>query len=98
MFVTEQNYSARLRKVDDAELRRLIVVMYAPAESHLHAFGVLPKLGDTVRVISEAPPNHLRAHRKEQRTYLTRLTRLRLLVITSRTVLHMQKEPNVAGS
>src|SRR5580698_1993477 len=60
MFLTEQDNSARLRKFDDAELRRLIVVIYARAESLLHAFGVLHELGDTVRVMSEVDPIHLK--------------------------------------
>ncbi|MEK6315244.1 MAG: hypothetical protein V4807_12565 [Burkholderia gladioli] len=74
VFVIYPNNSARLGKVDDAELRRLIVDVYAQAESLLHAFRVLHKLGDTVRVMGEAEPNHLSAYQKEQRAYLARLT------------------------
>ena len=75
VFVIYPNNSARLGKVDDGDLRRLIVDVYARADSLLHGFRVLHELGDTVRVMSEADPNHLSVYQKEQRTYLMRLTR-----------------------
>lgn len=74
VFVIYPNNSARLGKVDDANLRRLIVDVYAQAESLLHAFRVLHKLSDTVRIMVEADPDHPSAYQKEQRAYLTQLT------------------------